>query len=451
MSSEWRECSLGNLITIKHGFAFSGGHISKNQGKCVLVTPGNFDIGGGFKEGNAKYFHGEYPEEYVFAPGDLIVTMTDLSKTADTLGYSAKIPGEQGKTFLHNQRIGKVCSKSPEAELDYLFWVMRHRDYRSWIVNTATGSTVKHTSPSRILEYSFQLPPISEQKAIAHILGTLDDKIELNRKTNETLEAMAKALFKSWFVDFDPVRAKAEGRPTGLPSEISDLFPDSFEDSELGEIPSGWRISNLADFIHLDSGLPYKGLQKGTGDAHLLTMGCADRALRFKSDGVHSYPSPIPARHLVNPGDIVICSHDLTQAREQLGAPFVVPDNFSGRIVAAATNTFIVRQKSPSTTEYLYQIFRSNGFREQMIASAKGSVILHISKESVLYYSFASPGSDRLISAYQSATDGMTQKIQEIGKCIYTLTTIRDALLPKLISGGIRIPDAEKMLEEVGA
>jgi type I restriction enzyme S subunit len=294
------------------------------------------------------------------------------------------------------------------------------------------------------------LPSLQEQKSIAHILSTLDDKIELNRKTNETLEAMAKSIFKSWFVDFDPVRAKAEGRPTGLSAEISDLFPDSFEDSELGEIPSGWSISNLDDFIHLDSGLPYKGLLKGTGEAHLLTMGCADRALRFKSDGVHSYPSSIPARHLVNPGDIVICSHDLTQAREQLGAPFVVPDNFSGRIAAAATNTFIVRQKSPSTTEYLYQIFRSNGFREQMIASAKGSVILHISKESVLYYSFASPGSDRLISAYQSATDGMTQKIQEIGKGIYTLATIRDALLPKLISGEIRIPDAEKMLEEVG-
>ena len=90
MSSEWRECSIGDLVNIKHGFAFSGKHISKDHGKCVLVTPGNFEIGGGFKEGNAKYFHALYPEEFVFAPGDLIVTMTDLSKTADTLGYSAK-------------------------------------------------------------------------------------------------------------------------------------------------------------------------------------------------------------------------------------------------------------------------------------------------------------------------------------------------------------------------
>jgi type I restriction enzyme, S subunit len=94
-----------------------------------------------------------------------------------------------------------------------------------------------------------------EQKAVAHILGTLDDKIELNRKTNETLEAMAKALFKSWFVDFDPVRAKVEGRSSGLPAEISDLFPDSFEDSELGEIPNGWEVKALDEIAHFLNGL----------------------------------------------------------------------------------------------------------------------------------------------------------------------------------------------------
>jgi type I restriction enzyme, S subunit len=93
-------------------------HISKTEGKCVLVTPGNFEIGGGYKEGSTKYFHGEYPQEYV--RGDLVVTMTDLSKTADTLGYSAKVPREQGKTYLHNQRVGKVYSKSSETELDYI-------------------------------------------------------------------------------------------------------------------------------------------------------------------------------------------------------------------------------------------------------------------------------------------------------------------------------------------
>jgi len=116
---------------------------------------------------------------------------------------------------------------------------------KSWC-NTTVQETLNLKEIKRI---PIPVPDKTEQKTIAHILGTLDDKIELNRKTNETLEAMAKALFKSWFVDFDPVRAKAEGRSTGLPDEISDLFPDSLEDSELGEVPSGWRVGTIASSV----------------------------------------------------------------------------------------------------------------------------------------------------------------------------------------------------------
>ena len=99
--------------------------------------------------------------------------------------------------------------------------------------------------------FALPFPPLPEQRAIAHILGTLDDKIELNRRMNATLEAMARALFKSWFVDFDPVRAKAEGRDTGLPREIADLFPDGFEESEVGEVPKGWRVEMLGELLDL--------------------------------------------------------------------------------------------------------------------------------------------------------------------------------------------------------
>ena len=111
------------------------------------------------------------------------------------------------------------------------------------------------------------VPPLPEQRAIAHILGTLDDKIELNRRMNETLEAMARALFKSWFVDFDPVRAKMEGRwrpgesLPGLPAHLYDLFPDRLVDSELGEIPEGWEVKALGDVVELN---PRETLRKGT-------------------------------------------------------------------------------------------------------------------------------------------------------------------------------------------
>jgi len=130
-----------------------------------------------------------------------------------------------------------------------------------------TGTSGRQRVPTESLAHlTVRIPPLSEQKAIAHVLGTIDDKIELNCRMNETLEAMAKALFKSWFVDFDPVRAKAEGRCTGLPDEISALFPDSFEDSELGEIPSGWGVKRLEEYLELAYGksLPAKSRRPGS-------------------------------------------------------------------------------------------------------------------------------------------------------------------------------------------
>ena len=206
----WRETVLGDLIEIIHGFAFKGHFISDEPQEDVLLTPGNFAIGGGFKADKFKYYTGKVPSDFVLSEGDLIVSMTDLSKQSDTLGYPAFVPEcREGKRYLHNQRLGKILLKDTDVDARYIYYVMCGAAYRHEVLASATGTTVKHTSPGRIKQFRFRLPPLSEQRAIAHILGTLDDKIELNRRINETLEAMARALFKSWFVDFDPVRAKA--------------------------------------------------------------------------------------------------------------------------------------------------------------------------------------------------------------------------------------------------
>jgi type I restriction enzyme S subunit len=132
----------------------------------------------------------------------------------------------------------------PKTELDmrWLYYAIKH--YKLGEVDD--GSPIPSTTRAAVYMLDIDVPPLPEQRTIAHILGTLDDKIELNRRMNETLEVMARALFKSWSVDFDPVRAKAESRDPGLPKHIADLFPDSFEDSELGEIPKGWEIGPLA-------------------------------------------------------------------------------------------------------------------------------------------------------------------------------------------------------------
>jgi len=199
--SEWKECKLGELIDVKHGFAFKGEFFQTEPNGNILITPGNFKIGGGWKEDKCKYYNGEIPEDYILKAGDLIVTMTDLSKEVDTLGYSAIVPSDPNRTFLHNQRIGLIIQLNSDADLSFLNWLMRTPEYRFHVVSSASGSTVGHTSPSRIKEYVFNLPPLPEQRAIASVLSSLDDKIDMLHRQNKTLEAMAETLFRQWFVE----------------------------------------------------------------------------------------------------------------------------------------------------------------------------------------------------------------------------------------------------------
>jgi type I restriction enzyme S subunit len=212
----WVETALGEVINIKHGFAFKGEFISLERNENILITPGNFKVGGGFKSDKFKYYYGDIPNDYILNPNDVIVTMTDLSKIGDTLGYSAKVPTDN-KNYLHNQRIGLLIYKNNDFDKEYIYWLLRTKHYQKSIVNSSTGSTVRHTSPKRIQEYSFNTPQsIEEQKAIAQILTAFDDKIELLQDQNKTLETTAQTIFKEWFGKY----------------QIGD------------ELPEGWRVSN---------------------------------------------------------------------------------------------------------------------------------------------------------------------------------------------------------------
>jgi len=215
--SEWKKYELGDVVDIKHGYAFKGEFFSKEPTSDILLTPGNFKIGGGFKEDKFKYYNGNYPDSYILKEGDIIVTMTDLSKEADTLGYSAKVPPHNGIKYLHNQRLGLLQFKTSKLDKDYVYWLLRTKTYQLFIANSATGTTVRHTSPTRIKEFEFYAPDKNTQTRIASILSSLDDKIELNRQTNQTLEAIAQTLFKEMCV------------PKG------------------GELEDGWRVGKLGE------------------------------------------------------------------------------------------------------------------------------------------------------------------------------------------------------------
>jgi len=239
--------TLGELVDIKHGFAFEGQYFRDERTPYVLLTPGNFAIGGGFKGEKLKYYDGPVPEDFVLDFGDLLVTMTDLSKAADTLGYPALVPHDPSLRYLHNQRLGKVVIRQgAPVDRQFLYYLLRSDEYRHEVLAGATGTTVKHTSPDRIKRFRTMFPPLSEQRAIAAALASFDDKINSNRRTNETLESIARAIFNSWFVDFDPVRAKAEGRrPGAMDAQTAALFSSRFQED--GGIPEGWSQDTIDD------------------------------------------------------------------------------------------------------------------------------------------------------------------------------------------------------------
>lgn len=431
---EWQMSPLGDLIDVKHGFAFQGKYIHDEPPGDILLTPGNFAIGGGFKGDKFKYYDGPVPNEFVLKEGDLLVTMTDLSKRADTLGFPAFVPTRKdGRRYLHNQRLGKVLIKDKNAlDARYLHYVLCGSEYRNEVFAGATGTTVKHTSPDRIKRFRFARPRIEEQRAIAHILGTLDDKIELNRRMNETVEAMARALFKSWFVDFDPVRAKMEGRwrkgesLPGLPAHLYDLFPDSFEESELGEIPMGWTCSTIGKHFKLTMGQsPPGSTYNESGHGIPFYQGRTDFGFRFPYRRVFC---SAPTR-LAEIGDTLV------SVRAPVGDVNIAMETCAiGRGVAAVRHHSGIR----SFTYYAMHAL-SNHFAK---FEAEGTVFGSIKKSDFERLPFISPPPAMLdyFECVASPIDSLLDS-NEAGSC--SLAALRGALLPKLISGELRMTVSE--------
>lgn len=189
----WKIIKLNEVISIKHGFAFKGEFFSEDETENILLTPGNFKIGGGFNDNKFKYYLGDIPEEYVLEKNDLVITMTDLSKAGDTLGYPALVPEILNKKLLHNQRLGKVQFKKDDIKY-YLYQTMRQAEYRHFILGTATGSTVKHTSPTRICDYEIILPAINVIEAFENVTKPLFDRIQENLIENQILANLRNSL-----------------------------------------------------------------------------------------------------------------------------------------------------------------------------------------------------------------------------------------------------------------
>ena len=274
MVGEWREATLGDgpleIIDGDRGKNYPKQEDFALSGHCLFLNAGNVTTSG-FNFSDCAFISAE--KDVVLHKGklrrhDIILT------TRGTVGNVAYFDDSiQHEHIRINSGMVILRARDQELYPRYLYMFLRSSMFHAQVESLRTGSAQPQLPIRDINRVEIPIPPFKEQQAIAHILGTLDDKIELNRKMNRMLEAIAQAIFKSWFVDFDPVRAKAAGRAPGLPKKIADLFPDCFVDSDLGEIPRGWNVANLGDIAEVIDCLHSKNQNVKQAESHCYSSG----------------------------------------------------------------------------------------------------------------------------------------------------------------------------------
>ncbi len=323
----------------------------------------------------------------------------------------------------------------------FLRWLVRGPEWWAQInkfINV--GAVFDSLKCADVPNFELQIPPVSEQRRIAHILGTLDDKIELNRRMNETLEAMARALFRSWFVDFDPVRAKAEGRDPGLPKAIADLFSDHFQESDLGEIPAGWSVGSLLSLARLLSGGTPKTDRSDYWNGTVAWASARDVSQAGQTFLIHTERS-ITQREL---------EESSTQLIPALSSVVVARGATTGRLVMlgremAMNQTCYALTTSSQTPFGLYSLLRDE--IDRLVHAAHGSVFDTITTATFEMSRVVLPSTPAL-AAFERVVSPLFHRILASTEESSALAALRDTLLPKLISGELRVKDAQRAVAE---
>ena len=311
-----------------------------------------------------------------------------------------------------------------------------------------SGSVVSHIRVGDCFKFKLKLPPLGVQNRIAALLGAVDDRIALLRETNVTLEAIAQALFKSWFVDFDLVHAKQQViAPAGMDEATMALFPDRLEASKAGLTPKGWRSFTVADVATVTKGKSYSSKDLvAEHETALVTLKSFERGGGFRLDGFKPYSGSYKDEQVVRPGDLIVAYTDVTQAAELIGKPAIVIGVSDHATLVASLDVGIVRPiENRASRQFLYGLFRTASFQAHTLSRTSGTTVLHLSKDAVGSYVFACPPAE-LIGAFSSVAEPLARRRQVNIDQMRTLATLRDTLLPRLISGRLRLPEVEEAL-----
>ncbi|MGH7427604.1 MAG: restriction endonuclease subunit S [Candidatus Methylomirabilaceae bacterium] len=361
-------------------------------------------------------------------PGDVVFSYETR------LGEAALIP--PGLRCCLGRRMGLLRTRPAQADPQFLLYAYLGPRFQETLRSrTIHGSTVDRIPLIEMDSFPIEVPEdINEQRAIANVLSALDDKIELNRRMNETLEGIARRIFKSWFVDFDPVRAKMKGRDPSLPKQLADLLPGRLVQSELGEVPEGWEVLSLDQIARFLNGLALQNYPPADGRSlpvikiAQLRAGNADDADRASAD--------LEGDYVVQDGDI------LFSWSGSLECVF-----WAGGLGALNQHLFkVTSDKYPNWLCYFGIHHHLDDFRQ--IAAGKATTMGHIQRHHLSEARLAVPPLE-LLGTVDSLMTPIVERLWRSNVKIHTLAALRDALLPKLVSGELRVKNTEAIMDAV--
>ena len=418
---KWRDCKLGDLLEVKHGFAFLGEHFG-STGTHVVLTPGNFLEEGGFKEraDKAKWYRGPIPEDYVLNEGDLIVAMTEQAE--GLLGSSAIIP--RSGVYLHNQRLGLVRIRDLEqADQHFIYYLFNTKSVRQQIRGSASGTKIRHTAPSRIADVKVSVPPLPIQRRIAGILSAYDELIENSQRRIKILESMARGLYREWFVHF---RFPGHESVPRVPSPF-------------GDIPKGWEVATLgAHLAALESGKRPKG---GIRDVEngVPSIG----AENINGIGQHDFASEkfVPREFFQEMRKGIVRDRDVAIYKDgaYIGKSSYFRDGFPHVECSVNEHVFLLRASGVRLKQNALYLWLQEPDTVQTIRSKNANAAQPgINQRTVGGLQLTLPDSQIAVQ-FDQLVDPLVAELINLAKKIRNLRRTRDLLLPRLLSGQIDV------------
>lgn len=414
---EWKEVRLGE-ISSKIGDGLHGTPKYDDEGPYYFINGNNLNCGKIIIKDDTKRVG---KDEFVKNQKELN-EQTILVSINGTIGNVAKYNNELcilGKSACYINVI-------KEVDKEFIYYVLTSANFKRNITNEATGTTIKNVSLKQMREYKFNIPcNISDQHRIASILSSLDRKIELNNKINADLEEMAQAIFKNWFVEFEPFK---DGK---------------FVDSELGMIPEGWKVISLNEILDNVSGYSYKGSELQSSNIAMATIKNFERKGGFKTEGYKEIviSKKIKETQFVNMFDVLVAHTDLTQNAEIVGNPAIVLSKGGyEKLIMSMDLTKVISKIDGVTNGLLYCILSTSRFKEHALGYVNGTTVLHMSKKAVPEYTCAFPKDINQIRDLCITLDSIYKRMAVTYDENSRLSLLRDTLLPRLMSGKLEVP-----------